>query len=315
MRSRTDEQRGGALEEVLGLQHLLQSQHSKQRNGELGDDEYRCHGAELGVHRHIVEEEVGEPHEVSAPREQYGEHRRSEQRPLHRALHDEQTQHEEQHHERSDVHRTACARLVAPVLAQLLIYLIELGVGFLHRLLVLSQRHRSTALGVRHEQGPSLVDTVAPLRYIVAVQAARSLVGNVLFHQLALAAHRLLCVLPCMVEVGEVDHHAQYSRHGAHRRSLGEACHLLLAQSLHEVGYDHEQHDEQIVVGHLHVVGLNLERREQSREHEAPNILAAVGEHDARNHRRQISQRNHLPDVSGGDDDEEVATESPQNGT
>ena len=311
VRSRADEQWGSALEEVLCLQHLLQSQHSKQRNGELGDDEYRRHGAELGVHRNIVEEEVGEPHEVSAPREQHGEHCRSEQRPLHRAFHDEQTQHEEHHHERSDVHRTACARLVAPVLTHLLIYLVELGVGFLHSLLVLRQRHRSAALGVRHEQRPSLVDAVAPLRDIVAVETARSLVGRVLLHQLALAAHRLLRILPCMVEVGEVDHHAQHRRHRAHRRSLGETRHLLLAQSLYEIGYDHEQHDEQIVVSHLHVVGLNLERREQTREHEAPNILAAVGEHDARNHRRQISQRNHLPDVSGGDDDEEVAAESP----
>ena len=114
-----------------------------------------------------------------------------------------------------------------------------------------------------------------------------------------------------MVEVGEVDYHAQHRRHRAYSRSLGETRHLLLVQSLYEIGYDHEQHDEQIVVSHLHVVGLNLERREQTREHEAPHILAAVGEHDARNHRRQISQRNHLPDVSGGDDDEEVAAESP----
>ena len=56
----------------LGLVHqLLQRQHGEQGYRKLCDDEYRRHRTELGVHRHIVEEEIRKAHEVLTPRQEY----------------------------------------------------------------------------------------------------------------------------------------------------------------------------------------------------------------------------------------------------
>ena len=49
--------------------HLLQCQHGQQGDGELGDDENGGDGAELSVHRHVVDEEVCQAHEVLSPRQ------------------------------------------------------------------------------------------------------------------------------------------------------------------------------------------------------------------------------------------------------
>ncbi len=35
-----------------------------------GDNQDRCHRSELGIHRHVIEEEIGKRHEVSTPGEQ-----------------------------------------------------------------------------------------------------------------------------------------------------------------------------------------------------------------------------------------------------
>ena len=48
-------------------QHLFQRQHRQQGDGELCNHQDRRHRAELRIHGHIVEEEVGKAHEVSAP--------------------------------------------------------------------------------------------------------------------------------------------------------------------------------------------------------------------------------------------------------
>ena len=128
-------------EEVGSVEYLLKSQHCQQRNGEFGYHEYRSHRSELGIHGHIVEEKVGKPHEVAAPRQQYRQSRSKEQRPLHRTFHDEQTQYEQHQYKSAYVDRSACAGLVAPVLSQLLVNLIELRVGFLHSLFVHGKRH------------------------------------------------------------------------------------------------------------------------------------------------------------------------------
>ena len=49
------------------IHNLLQRHHRQQRDGKLGDDENGSHRSELGVHRDVVEEEIGEGHEVPAP--------------------------------------------------------------------------------------------------------------------------------------------------------------------------------------------------------------------------------------------------------
>ena len=49
------------------IDNLFQCQHSQQGDGKLGYHKDRGHRAELGIHRHIIEEEVGKRHEVTAP--------------------------------------------------------------------------------------------------------------------------------------------------------------------------------------------------------------------------------------------------------
>ena len=68
-------QQGEAQVDAVGVFDVaFESHDGKQGHGELGDDEYGGHGAELVVHGEVVEEEVGKPHEVLAPGEGDGEH-------------------------------------------------------------------------------------------------------------------------------------------------------------------------------------------------------------------------------------------------
>ena len=184
-----------------------------------------------------------------------------------------------------------------------------------HSRLVLHQRHRSTALGVGDEQGPRLADAIRPLRDVVAVKPARCLVAGILLHQLALAAHGLLRVLPGVVQVREVDQYAQQTAHQTDRRGFQEVQVAFLPDGLDQIGNEHEQDDEQVVVGHLHVVGMHLEGGKDARQDKAPQVFAPVGQHDAGNHRGQIGQCPHLPDVAGGNDNQEIGTEGPHHGT
>ena len=73
----------------------------------------------------------------------------------------------------------------------------------------------------------------------------------------------------------------------------------------------HRQDDEQVVVGHLHVVGQHLECCEECGHQQSREILPPVGQHYACDERGQICQGHHLPIVAGGNDDEEVAGEGP----
>ena len=62
----------GVLLEEIGLgENLLQREHCKQRHGQLGNDEYARHGAELVVHGEMVDKQIGEPHHVVSPRQEY----------------------------------------------------------------------------------------------------------------------------------------------------------------------------------------------------------------------------------------------------
>ena len=90
---------------------------------------------------------------------------------------------------------------------------------------------------------------------------------------------------------------------------------MFLADGFHEESDYEEGDDEQIVVCHLHMVCLHLECREYRRDDETPEEFATIGEHDARNHRRQIGKSHHFPKVAGGDDDKEITAESPYHGS
>ncbi len=248
-----------------------------------------------------------------SPREHHREVCGGEQRPFHRPLHYKCAEEEKHQHEGSHVNGTARHGLVAPVLAQLLVNVIELPVGLLHRRLALRQRDGSSALCIRHKQRPRLVYAVAPLRYVVALQSAAGLVGGVFLHQFALAAHRLLAVFPCVVKVAGIERQTDQSTCNARERCLQEMCRLPFADGVNKEGDDHKEHDEQIIICHLHMVGVDFECREKACQEEALQIFPPVGKHYAAYHRRKICQRHHFPQVAGGNDYQKIAGECPHN--
>ena len=132
------------------------------------------------------------------------------------------------------------------------------------------------------------------------------LIGSVFLHQLTLAAHGFLSILPGVIKVREVERDTDEGTHHAHRRSLSETGEFSLPDGIHQVGNHHEEDDEEIVVSHLHVVGIHLESREDGGEEQTFQILTPISQYHARNHRRQISQCPYLPDMTCSNDNKEV---------
>ena len=118
-----------------------------------------------------------------------------------------------------------------------------------------------------------------------------------------------------MVEVRQVDTHTDGRSRQTDSRRLHEAHHLLLPDGIHQPGDHHEEDDKQIVIGHLHVVGVDLKGRKHRREQQSPQIFAPISQHDTRNHWGQISQCPHLPDVACSNDNQEIGRESPDDTT
>ena len=123
-----------------------------------------------------------------------------------------------------------------------------------------------------------------------------------------------------MVEVRDVHADAYGSSgdaNGCRLQHMPPAASLCIfpREALHNEGDDHQGDDEQIVVGHLHVVGVHLEGCEECRNDKSPKVFPSIGKHHAGNHRWQIGQRPHLPDVSSGNDDEEITGERPHDAT
>ena len=149
---------------------------------------------------------------------------------------------------------------------------------------------------------------------IIALQTAASLVLTVLLHQLTLTAHRLLTILPGVIEVRQVDTYTDGCTSDADGCGLGKAHQLFLLDRLHKPGDHKEEDDEQIIIGHLHMVGVDLKGREDCREQQPPEIAPLIGQCDTCNHRWQIGQRPYLPDMSGCDDNQEIGGEGPDDG-
>ena len=118
-----------------------------------------------------------------------------------------------------------------------------------------------------------------------------------------------------MIQVAYVQAQTYYGSCRTDSRSLEEMRHLLLAYGVHEIGNHHEEDNEHIIVCHLHMVGIYLECSEERRDEESPQVFPPVGKHYTADHRRQIRKRHHLPQVSGGDDDKEIAGERPYHRT
>ena len=297
------------------VNHFLQGKHRQQGDGELGNDEDGGNGTELSVHRYVVEEEIRERHEVTTPRQQDGEDGHNKQCPFQRSFDDEESQHKEHQHEGTHIDRTCRHRLVAPVLSYLLVDSQIVVIGMRHRRLTAYHRLRGTALRIGYQQRPCLIDTIAPLGDIVTVQSTRCLVGGIRLHQLTLATHRLLTILPRMIEVRHVDTDTYHGTSQTDTCRLQQMLPLFLPCPFYHKSNHHRQDDEQVVVGHLHMVGKYLQRTEQGGDYQAPGIFPPIGKYHTCYHRWQIGKGDHLPDMPCGNDDEEIAAERPYHST
>ena len=109
-----------------------------------------------------------------------------------------------------------------------------------------------------------------------------------------------------MIKVGNVQQNAYQCPHSTHARGLHKVHDAFRSDRFNKVGYHHEEDNEQIIISHLHVVGVHFKGSEDRSNDETPQIFAPISEHNARNHRWKIGQSHDLPDVSGGNDDEEI---------
>ena len=160
--------------------------------------------------------------------------------------------------------------MFAPILPQLLINLHEIRVGNLHGLSVGSQRNRCSALGIRHEQRPGFVHTITPLRDIIAVKSAVSLIGGILLDEFTLASHALLSILPGVIKVGNIHQHTNQCTRSTYGCGLHKLLHGLLSDSIDQISNNHKEDDEQIIIGHLHMIGINFKGCKDCRDNEPP---------------------------------------------
>ena len=151
-------------------QHARQSEDGEQRQGELCHHEGRGDGAELGIHRQMVDEEVGEGHGVFSPSKGEREEGGGQERPLHRSAHDEEGEHGEKDNDCAHIDRSDGHGLVAPILRhagqitaaggllQLRGVLVEVVVAFeVFDALAVHNALRTAAFEVGHEEGERLV--------------------------------------------------------------------------------------------------------------------------------------------------------------
>ena len=87
----------------------------------------------------------------------------------------------------------------------------------------------------------------------------------------------------------------------------------MFSDGIHQPGDKEEEDDEQIIVGHLHVVRIDLEGREDGCQQQSPQVFPAIGQHKSCNHRWQIGQCPDFPDVSCCNNDQEIGRERPDN--
>ena len=110
-----------------------------------------------------------------------------------------------------------------------------------------------------------------------------------------------------MVEVAGVDGDAEEAAEGEGGAGFDPVGDLLLSDGLYEPCYGHEADGEEEVVGHLYVVGEDLQSHEDACETETEAILAAVAECHAADGGGYEGEGEDFPDMSCCDDDEVVA--------
>ena len=268
----------------------------------------------------MVDEPVGEGHEVMSPTQQQGQHACCEKCPLERILvrNDEQTQDEEHAHQSTEIDRTARAWLFAPILREGTIdaHLIQLPICLLHGCLIHGERHTCPTLHIGDEEGERLVDAVTPSSDVAAFQTTICLIFRLaLLHEFALATHGVLRVFVSVIEVGSVETDGKNSCQCHSCCRFSESSQLLPLDGLYEECHHHQDFDGEEVVGHLHVVCLNLQRGEDGCHNCAQQVFLPIAQNNARNGGRYVCQCHHLPNVTCSDDDEKVAAECPHHGS
>ena len=147
----------------------------------------------------------------------------------------------------------------------------------LHGYLAVRQGDTGTALRVRNQQCPCFVDAIAPLGDIVTVQTATGLVVSILLDQLTGTTHGFLAVLPSMIEIRDVQTNSNQGCHHTCCGSFQQMAIVFLTDSFNHVSNDQSCNDEQVIIGHLHVVRIDLKSCEDSRHNQSRQIFASIG--------------------------------------
>ena len=114
-----------------------------------------------------------------------------------------------------------------------------------------------------------------------------------------------------MIQIRDVQTDGNDRSYEAHGSSLYQMFIVFPLDTFDEIGNDHRSDDEQIVVSHLHVIGIHLKSCKDGCDNESPQVFPPICQHNTRYHRRQIGQSHHLPDVTCCNDNEEIAAECP----
>ena len=176
------------------------------------------------------------------------------------------------------------------------------------------KRHAGSSLGVGHEQGPSLTESVTPHGDITALQPAAGLVGRILgfLCQLALASHALFTILPRMVEIAHIDGDAQQTAHSKACCSLCPPAQCMLLDGIGQISQQHESHDKEEVIGHLHMIAQYLQGCEQGCDDDARQITPFIAQYHTGYGGRYKTQRKQFPYMTRSDNDEIITAEGPQ---
>ena len=118
-----------------------------------------------------------------------------------------------------------------------------------------------------------------------------------------------------MIQVRYIDAYADDCCSGTYAEGFQQMYILTLTQGINAECYHHSQDDEEVVVGHLHMVSADLQGSEECRDHQCRQIALSERQHNTTDQWRQIGQGDDFPDMSGSNDDEEIAGECPNNCT
>ena len=106
---------GKCLFVVILFQNPVKGVESEKRHEYLKYGQGHGHCPELVVERGIFEPQAGEPHEMVAPCEHYGNECRNCHPPFIASLAEDETEDEKENGDCSHIHRTCCKRLRTPV--------------------------------------------------------------------------------------------------------------------------------------------------------------------------------------------------------